>query len=140
MDELANVCRREQVSLLPYSPIGGGVLSGKYNDGKLPGNTRFGDYLNEDDPRQQAMAKRFVNEGTLASTEKYLEIAQKAGISPVTLATAWSMNFDFVASTIIGARTVDQLDEALAALDVTLSDETLRECDEVHNQIPYPMG
>ncbi len=140
LDELANVCRREQVSLLPYSPIGGGVLSGKYNDGQLPSNTRFGNYLNEDDPRQQAIAKRFVNEGTLASTEKYLEIAQKAGMSPVTLATAWSMNFDFVASTIIGARTVDQLDEALAALDVTLSDETLRECDEVHSQIPYPMG
>ncbi|NQV69732.1 MAG: aldo/keto reductase [Pseudohongiella sp.] len=140
MDELANVCRREHVSLLPYSPIGGGVLSGKYNQPEIPSNSRFGDYNNADNPRQRAMSSRFVNEGTLASTAKYLEIAKEAGMSPVTLATAWSMNFDFVASTIIGARTADQLDESLAALDVELSDELMKQCDEVHSQILYPMG
>ena len=86
------------------------------------------------------MSSRFVNEGTLASTAKYMEIAKEAGMSPVTLATAWSMNFDFVASTIIGARTADQLKESLAALDVTLSDEIMKQCDEVHKQILYPMG
>lgn len=139
-DELANVCRREQVSLLPYSPIGGGVLSGKYNQGEMPANSRFGDYYQDDNLRQKAMADRFVNEGTLASTAKYLEIAKQAEMSPVTLATAWSMNFDFVASTIIGARTADQLDEALAALDIELSDDVMKQCDEVHKQIPYPMG
>lgn len=140
LDELATVCRREQVSLLPYSPIGGGVLSGKYNQAEIPANSRFGDYKNQDNPRQQAMASRFVNDGTLASTAKYMEIAKEAGMSPVTLATAWSMNFDFVASTIIGARTADQLTESLAALDVTLSDDVLRKCDEVHAEILYPMG
>lgn len=139
-DELANVCRREQVSLLPYSPIGGGVLSGKYNQKEIPRDCRFGDYYHTDNPRQKAMAERFVNEGTLASTAKYLEIAEEAGMSPVTLATAWSMQFDFVASTIIGARTADQLDESLAALEVTLSQEILDKCDEVHKEIPYPMG
>ena len=77
---------------------------------------------------------------TLASTAKYMEIAEAAGMSPVTLATAWSMNFDFVASTIIGARTADQLTESLAALDVKLSDEVMKQCDEVHSQILYPMG
>jgi aryl-alcohol dehydrogenase-like predicted oxidoreductase len=86
------------------------------------------------------MAKRFVNEGTLASTARYLELAKQAGMSPVTLATAWSMHFDFVASTIIGARTADQLDEAFAALDVKLDEELLAACDEVHRDIPYPMG
>jgi aryl-alcohol dehydrogenase-like predicted oxidoreductase len=50
------------------------------------------------------------------------------------------MNFDFVASTIIGARTAAQLEESLAALDVTLSDEVMKQCDEVHKLIPYPMG
>lgn len=139
MDELADVCRRENVSLLPYSPIGGGVLSGKYNDGANPGNARFSDYANADG-RQQAMAKRFVNEGTLASTARYLDIAQQAGMSPVTLATAWSMNFDFVASTIIGARTADQLDDSLAALDVKLDAEIMEQCDAVHQEILYPMG
>jgi len=140
LDELANVCRRENISLLPYSPIGGGVLSGKYNQDEMPKNTRFGDYFYAEDERQKAMGRRFVNDATLASTAKYLEIAQQAGISPVTLATAWSMNFDFVASTIIGARTADQLDDSLAALDVTLSEETLKQCEQVHNEILYPMG
>ncbi|MBL6904935.1 aldo/keto reductase [Gammaproteobacteria bacterium] len=139
LDELAEVCRREHVSLLPYSPIGGGVLSGKYNQPEVPINSRFGEY-SDADARQRAMASRFVNEGTLASTAKYMEIAKEAGVSPVTLATAWSMNFDFVASTIIGARTADQLKDSLAALDVKLSDETMKQCDEVHKQILYPMG
>ena len=139
LDELAEVCRREHVSLLPYSPIGGGVLSGKYNQPEVPINSRFGEY-SDADARQRAMASRFVNEGTLASTAKYMEIAKEAGASPVTLATAWSMNFDFVASTIIGARTADQLKDSLAALDVNLSDETMKQCDEVHKQILYPMG
>ena len=139
LDELVQVCRNEKVSLLPYSPIGGGVLSGKYNDGNSPPNTRFGDYESSN-PRQQAMARRFVNEGTLASTAKYVEIARKAGMSPVTLATRWSMEFDFVASTIIGARTADQLDESLAALDIELSEEVKTACDEVHKEYLYPMG
>ena len=140
MDELANACTLENVSLLPYSPIAGGVLSGKYNQAEIPGDCRFGDYLATKDPRQKAMATRFVNEATLASTARYLEIAIEAGMSPVTLATAWSMNFDYVASTMIGARTADQLEESLAALDVSLSDEVIQQCDEVHKQYPYPMG
>ena len=139
-DELANVCRKENISLLPYSPIGGGVLSGKYQDGRTPSETRFGDYMRGDDSRQKLMAQRFVNEGTLASTEKYLEIAKKADLSPVTLATAWSMHWDFVASTIVGVRNVGQLDEILSAFDVRLSDEILKDCDEVHQQNLYPMG
>lgn len=138
-DELANVCRQENVSLLPYSPIGGGVLSGKYNSDAMPANARFSDYQSAD-PRQQAMAKRFVNDATLASTAKYLEIAEQAGMSPVTLATAWSMQHDFVASTIIGARTADQLEESLAALDISLSDEVMQQCDGVHEEFPYAMG
>ena len=140
MDELANVCRQEQVSLLPYSPLGGGVLSGKYNLGEVPLNSRFADYRQSGETRQRAMADRFLNEDTLASTERYLEISRAAGLAPVTLATAWSMQHDFVASTIIGARTADQLEDSLAALDVTLDDEVLRQCDAVHKQILYPMG
>ena len=140
MDELADVCRQEQVSLLPYSPLGGGVLSGKYNLGEVPLNSRFADYRQSGETRQRAMADRFLNEGTLASTEHYLEIAGAAGLAPVTLATAWSMQHDFVASTIIGARTAEQLEDSLAALDVTLDDEVLRQCDAVHKQILYPMG
>ena len=50
------------------------------------------------------------------------------------------MHFDFVASTIVGARSADQLDEVLLAQEVNLSEDILSECNEVHDQIPYPMG
>ena len=105
-------------------------------------------------PRSQIQNKKIRTESTdkilsaafnLMSKNGYdstsiSQIAKEAGMSPVTLATAWSMNFDFVASTIVGARTADQLEESLAALDVTLDDETLKQCDDVHKQILYPMG
>ncbi len=138
-DELATVCRREDVSLLPYSPIGGGVLSGKYQNGSAPRGARFTDYFKLTG-RQNHMAKRFVNQKTLASTEKYIAIAKEAGISPVTLSVAWSMHFDFVASTIIGATSAAQLDESFAALDIKLHKDILEACDKVHEEILYPMG
>ena len=111
-----------------------------HGGGQVPDNSRFADYRNAPEPRQRAMADRFLNDRTMESTARYMELAAKAGMSAVTLATAWSMQHDFVASTIIGARTADQLEESLAALDVTLSDEVMKECDEVHASILYPMG
>jgi aryl-alcohol dehydrogenase-like predicted oxidoreductase len=86
------------------------------------------------------MAQRFMNDKTLLSTQKYLKIANDFGIHPVTMATAWSKQFDFVASTIIGATCHEQLDATLDAMDVTLSKELLMACDAVHNEILYPMG
>ncbi|MDD3342041.1 MAG: aldo/keto reductase [Sulfurospirillaceae bacterium] len=140
LDELANVCRKEKVSLLPYSPIGGGVLSGKYNQNFIDQKTRFGEYMYASESRQRAMYHRFVNDKTLAATGKYLEISKKYGMSPVTLAVAWSMHFDFVASTIIGARYASQLEESFKALETTLSQELLAECTKVQHEILYPMG
>ena len=138
-DELAQACRKEQVSLIPYSPIGGGVLSGKYNGGSRPDGARFSRYL-EMGGRQAVMAQRFVNEKSLASTERFSQIAAEAGISPVTLAVAWSKQHDFVASTIVGATRVDQLDDIFAAADLVLSKETMKAIDAVSKEIMYPMG
>jgi aryl-alcohol dehydrogenase-like predicted oxidoreductase len=56
------------------------------------------------------------------------------------MAIAWSKQFDFVASTIIGATTPEQLDASLAAMNVTLNSEILQKLDEVHAKILYPMG
>ena len=139
LDELAVVCQKEQISLLPYSPLAGGVLSGKYNQANNK-EGRFAAYINSSNKRQRMMAERFANRRSLASTQKYLKIASDAGLHPVTMAIAWSKQFDFVASTIIGATTPEQLDASLAAMDVTLSDEVLKACDEVHQEILYPMG
>ncbi len=139
LDELSTLCKREQISLLPYSPLGGGVLSGKYNQNPHA-NGRFSGYANSTDKRQRLMAQRFLNDRTMLSTQKYLKIAQENDLHPVTMATAWSKQFDFVASTIIGATTPEQLDATLAAMDLTLSDEILKACDKVHSEILYPMG
>ena len=138
-DELANVCRREKVSLLPYSPIAGGVLSGKYAGGAWPEGARFSAYR-KDAVRGAVMSRRFVNEKTLASTERFAKIAADAGLPVVTLAVAWSLAHDFVGSTIIGATRVDQLDDSLRAADVKLSDDVLKACDAVTREILYPMG
>jgi aryl-alcohol dehydrogenase-like predicted oxidoreductase len=138
-DELAQVCRQEGVSLIPYSPLGGGMLSGKYQGGALPEGARFSRYL-QMGGRQEAMAKRFVNDKTLASTERFMAIAAEAGISVVTLATAWSKQHDFVASTIVGATHEDQLPDIFAAADLILSPEAMKACNAVTKDILYPMG
>jgi aryl-alcohol dehydrogenase-like predicted oxidoreductase len=138
-DELAEVCRREQVSLLPYSPIAGGVLSGKYLGGARPDGARFTLY-HEGNPRSRTMFQRFVNDRTLESTSRFIAIAQQAGMSVSTLATAWTLTHDFVGATIIGATTAEQLTDTLAAADVTLAADVLKACHQVTKEILYPMG
>ena len=138
-DELAQACRQEKVSLIPYSPLGGGVLSGKYNDGAFPEGARFSMYQHAPE-RQQSMLRRFVNDKSLASTARFQEIAADLGMSAVTMAIAWSKQHDFVASTIVGATTAEQVPELLAAADVTLTPETLQRINAVSREISYPMG
>ena len=138
-DELAEACRREQVSLLPYSPLAGGVLSGKYLGGVWPEKARFSQYR-QDAARGAVMTKRFVNERSLASVERFAAIARKAELALPTLAIAWTLAHDFVGSTLLGATHPDQLDDTLAAAGVKLSAEILAECDAVSADIRYPLG
>jgi aryl-alcohol dehydrogenase-like predicted oxidoreductase len=140
LDELQHVCREEKISLLPYSPIAGGVLSGKYNGTIYPDNARFTEYMKNSNVRMRGMSDRFVNEKSLEATKRYMDLAQKLNISPVTLAVAYSKAFDFVASTIIGARDVDQLDASFLAFDLNLSQEVMREIEQIQSEIMYPMG
>lgn len=138
-DELAQVCRQESVSLIPYSPLAGGVLSGKYQDGARPDGARFSRYLDMEG-RQAAMGRRFVNDKSLAATARYLAIAEEHGLHPVTMATAWSKQHDFVASTIVGASAYDQVDPILAAKELVLDDELMKALNQVGKDILYPMG
>ncbi len=138
-DELAQVCRHEGVSLIPYSPIGGGVLSGKYQGGATPEGARFSNYISKGG-RHTIMAQRYVNEKSLAATERFMAIAAEAGMSVVTLATAWSKQHDFVASTIVGVTNEEQLDPIFAASELVLSDEVMKACNAVTKDILYPMG
>ncbi|MCA9217196.1 MAG: aldo/keto reductase, partial [Planctomycetales bacterium] len=136
-NELAQVCRREGVSLLAYSPLGGGVLTGKYNDG-IPADGRFAAYV-DGPPRQRMMAARFLNDRTVETTRRLGEIARDLDVPLPALALAWSKQHDFVASTIVGATSVAQLNESLVASDLVLSEETLDRIDEIEKAIPNPM-
>ncbi len=136
--ELAQVLRKEKMSLLPYSPLGGGVLTGKYNVSPPPG-ARFTDYLLNGEERQRKMAERFVNDRTIETTRRMEEIAKSIGTTVTALAVAWSRQHDFVASTIIGATSTEQLLESLAARDLVLDSETLARIDQVDVEIPTPM-
>ena len=139
-DALADICRREKIGLLPYSPLAGGVLCGKYQDGARPKGCRFTYYLEEGDERQKGMAERFVNEKSLATTAALGSVAEKEEITMSQLAIAWSKQHDFVPSTIFGANTLDHLEENLKAADITLSEDALAEIDNISQQYPYPMG
>jgi aryl-alcohol dehydrogenase-like predicted oxidoreductase len=138
-DDLAEVCRRESVSLLPYSPSAGGVLSGKYQGGAFPDNARFSQYR-QDPARGKAMAARFINARSLEACERFAKIASDSGLSLTTFATAWTLSRDFVASTLIGATSAEQLDDTLAAASVTLPADALEACDQVSKEILYPLG
>lgn len=139
LDEMAEICRREQISLLPYSPMAGGVLTGKYNQPHPPPNARFVQYRQLAE-RQQAMARRFVNEKSLAATAEVLQLANELGVHPGALAVAWSKQHDFVASTIIGANSVEQLEQVLPAADLVLDGEVMARIDAIAARYPYPLG
>ena len=139
-DELANIARRERISLLPYSPLGGGVCSGKYNDGNLPEGARFTGYLRGPEERQLKMAHRFVNEKSLATVAALADLAKEAGLGLVPMCLAWSKQHDFVASTIFGATTPEQLEENLLAADLVLSADVKAKIDALTMLYPYPLG
>lgn len=138
-DELKQVCEQENVSLLPYSPLAGGVLSGKYLNGQKPEGARFSRYMGLGG-RQAAMVERFAGPRALESTARLVALADEAGMSPVTMAVAWSKQHDFVGSTIVGASREDQLDPIFAAIDLVLPDDLMKAIDKVTKEILYPMG
>jgi aryl-alcohol dehydrogenase-like predicted oxidoreductase len=86
------------------------------------------------------MTGRFLNERTLAATERFRQVAAECGISLVTFAIAWTLTRDFVGSTLIGATHPDQLDDLLAAADAKLPPEALVAVDKISREIRYPMG
>jgi aryl-alcohol dehydrogenase-like predicted oxidoreductase len=138
-DELAQVCREEGVSLIPYSPLAGGVLSGKYQNGATPEGARFSQYI-QMGGRQSAQVKRFAGEKALASTQAYMALAEEAGMDIVTMATAWSKQHDFVASTIVGVTRAEQIPQIVAAADVELPSDLMKAIYKVSREIMYPMG
>lgn len=138
-DDLAEICRREKISLLPYSPLGAGMCTGKYLDGQFPANARFTNYKNGG-PRQQKMVDRFINEKSIATMTELKALAEEAGHNLAAMCLAWSQQNDFVGSTIFGATSLEQLEEILPAHDLKLSDDVMAKIDEITKKYPYPLG
>jgi aryl-alcohol dehydrogenase-like predicted oxidoreductase len=125
--ELLPLCAEEGVGVIPFNPIAGGMLSGKYDFTKPPTEgTRFaytgriGDLYRD----------RYWQENIFKAVRELHGIATQAGIPLATLATAWMLNHPAITSPIIGASKPEQLDATLAALDTTLSADLLAELDK----------
>ncbi len=125
---LTEIFHRENIGLLPYSPLGMGTLTGKYLK-ESPVNSRltlFPQY------------NRYSNPQAVEATSRYVALAKKHGITPVQLALGFIDSQPFVTSTIIGATTMDQLSENIDGFEVELSEEILKEINEIHEAIPNP--
>ncbi|MGV7208974.1 aldo/keto reductase [Oxalobacteraceae bacterium A2-2] len=127
---LDETCYREQVSLLAYSPLAFGQLTAKYHD----------------DPQAHGRlnifpagwSPRYSRPGVLAAVAKYAKLAREHGLTPAQLALAWCGSRWFVASTIIGATSLAQLEENMDAFDLKLSPEIIAEVDAIHATLPNP--
>ncbi len=120
------VCEKYGMGVIPWSPLAGGWLSGRYRKGQDAPNTH----------RAQRLPERFdlsvpANQRKLDAAEELAQLAEKAGISLVELAVAFVIRHPAVTSAIIGPRTMEQLETQLGAADVTLSNELLDAIDEI---------
>ncbi len=126
---LAEISHRENIGLLAYSPLGFGVLSGKYLDGKRPKGARLSLYDRYD---------RYINEEAKRATQTYAKIAQDFDLDMAQMALAFVNSKPFVTSNIIGATTLDQLKSNIDSINLNLSDEVLAAIESVHQKIPNP--
>lgn len=126
---LAEISIREKAGLLAYSPLGFGVLSGKYLNGQKPAGARITLFERFD---------RYTNEKGVKATEAYVNIAKKHGLNPAQMALAYINSREFLTSNIIGATTMEQLKNNIESIHLNLSEEVFAEIEQVHENIPNP--
>ena len=126
---LAEIAHREDVGLLAYSPLGGGVLSGKYLGGASPPGSRLAEF---------GGFRRYSGPHADAATAACVETAREAGLDPAQMALAFVTSRPFVTSNIIGATTMAQLDSNLASADLVLSPDVEARLEEIHTRYTYP--
>jgi len=126
---LSEFAQREDTGLLAYSPLAFGALSGKYLDNARPEGARL--TLHPD-------FKRYTKPRGEAATEHYCRLAAEHGLDPAQMALAYVNTRPFLTSTIIGARTLEQLRSNIASLDVELPEELLDNIEALHGGDPNP--
>lgn len=126
---LAEIAIRESCGLLAYSPLAFGALSGKYLDGAKPPRGRLTLF---------SRFQRYSKPKAVEAIRHYVDLARESGVSPARMALAYVYQRPFVTSTIIGATTLDQLRENIAALDFSLDESLLAGIERIHEAIPNP--
>ena len=125
----SEVCHKENIGLLAYSPLGFGTLTGKYLGGNMPKNARLTLFPHYD---------RFSNKESKKAIQKYYDLAKENGMSLTTMALSFVNDRSFVTSNIIGATSIDQLKENIDSYKIFLSDELLDKINIIHNNQPNP--
>ncbi len=119
--ELAPMCAKYKIGVIPYSPLGGGMLTGKYRRGsQLPESTRADENID-----------RRATDKNWDIIEKLIEVAALAHLTPAQAAINWLRSKPYVSSPIVGANTPEQLRDVLAGLDATLAPEVCAALDTV---------
>ena len=126
---LSEVCHRENVGLLAYSPLAFGVLSGKFLTGAALPNARINLF---------PQFSRYNSENTREASKRYRQVAQDFGLTLTELSLAFIAQQPFVTSTIIGATNLEQLQENINTIKVELTPAMLNAIEGVQNNIPDP--
>lgn len=127
--DMGEICHHEDITLIAYSPLATGLLTGKYMDGAVPEGSRMS--------RVKNLSGRST-ERSHAATKAYKNIADKHGISLIHLALAFVRARPFRAIPIFGATSLEQLEAVFGAEDVEMTDEIMGEINDVHRQYPLP--
>ncbi|MEN3792932.1 aldo/keto reductase [Fulvimarina sp. MAC3] len=130
--DMAETSIHEDVGLMCYTPLAAGLLTGKYSGGAIPDGSRGA--INE------GLGGRLTSTGNaIEVADEYVAVARNHGLDPAQMAIAFCLTRPFMASVIIGATTMAQLDNAIDAADVTLSDAVLDDIMAVYKRWPIPM-
>ena len=127
--DMAEVAVNEDVTLLSFSPLATGLLTGKYQNGVVPAGSRLS--INDDLGGRMTLR-------TLPAVQAYMDVAARHGLDPAHLAMAWQGTRPFPVSAIFGATTTEQLAHLLKGRDVALPDDVLAEIDTAHRAHPMP--
>lgn len=126
---LSEISIREKIGLLAYSPLGFGVLSGKYLGGLKPANGRITLFPNY---------KRYSSSNSEKATQMYFDLAKENELSLTQMALAFVNSRPFITSNIIGATSMEQLKENVGSINITLGEEILEEINKIHELFPNP--
>jgi aryl-alcohol dehydrogenase-like predicted oxidoreductase len=119
---LKTICEQYQIGVTPYSPLANGFLTGKYKRNETPESARVGSVL-----------KRYNTDTAWKTVEAVQRIAKEVGSTPSAVSLAWLLAQPVITAPIIGANSVAQLQQSLAALAITLTSVQLTQLDEVSN-------